>query len=176
LSQAIKIFFQLCDNETVLYRPIQKVFVNEPRILAEHGIHPTNFALARALAGDKSDNLPGIKGVGLATISKRFPFFSGEESVTIEELLEFCENDNTGLKVFSSILEGSSVIEENYKIMQLYSPSISIDGKNRIKHTLENFEPQFNKTEIIKRMTEDGFGNWDSSALFATFKRITSKA
>jgi 5'-3' exonuclease len=171
-----KDFFQLCDEETVLYRPIQKKFINKPRILEEFKIHPTNFALARAMAGDKSDNLPGVKGVGLGTISKRLPFFAEEKPVTIDDLIEFCENDNTGLKAFSSICEAEKVITENYKIMQLYSPSMSLDAKNRIKHTLDNFEPRFNKTEVIKRMEEDGFGNWDTSDLFSTFKRISSKA
>ena len=171
-----KDFFQLCDDETVLYRPIQKKFMNKPRLLEEFGIHPTNFALARAIAGDTSDNLKGVKGVGLGTISKRLPFFAEEKSATISDLIEFCENDNTGLRAFSSICESREVIEDNYKIMQLYSPSMSIDDKSRVRYTIDNFEPEFNKTEVIKRMAEDGFGNWDTSDLFTTFKRISSKA
>jgi hypothetical protein len=60
--------------------------------------------------------------------------------------------------------------------MQLYAPSMSIDDKSRVKYTIDNFDPEFNKTEVIKRMEEDGFGNWDTSDLFTTFKRISSKA
>ena len=51
---------------------------------------------------------------------------------------------------------------------------MSLDAKGRIKNILNNFVPEFNKTEVIKRMAEDGFGNWDTSDLFTTFKRITS--
>jgi len=167
-------FFQLCDHETILYRPIQKTFINRPRLIEEYGIHPTNFALARAMAGDKSDNLRGVKGVGLATIAKRMPFFAEEESVTLTQLVEFCENNSTGLKKLESIAEAQDLVAENYKIMQLYSPSISIDGKSKIKYIFENYEPLFNKTEIIKRMNEDGFGNMDLSDLFAIFKRFTT--
>jgi DNA polymerase-1 len=169
-----KDFFQLCDDETVIYRPIQKKFINKPRILEEYSIHPSNFALARAIAGDKSDNLPGAKGVGLATVSKRIPVFANPEPVTLNELFELCENDNTGLQAISSILNSREEIVDNYKIMQLYAPSISIDGKTRIKYAIENFKPQFNKTEAIKRMKVDGFGDWNTSDLFATFKRIVS--
>ena len=171
-----KDFFQLCDNETVLYRPIQKKFVNKKRILEEYSIHPTNFALARALAGDKSDNLVGVRGVGLATISKRMPFFADDRSVTVSKLIEFCENDNTGLKAFSSVVESKDTIADNYKIMQLYNPLISVDGKTRIKNIVHNFKPQFNKTEVIKRMQIDGFGEWNTFSLFSTFKRITNNA
>jgi 5'-3' exonuclease len=42
----------------------------------EYGIHPTNFAIARAMAGDKSDNIEGVAGIGLKTVSKNFPFLS----------------------------------------------------------------------------------------------------
>tara|TARA_B100000900_G_scaffold414109_1_gene439855 strand:+ start:341 stop:1309 length:969 start_codon:yes stop_codon:yes gene_type:complete len=171
-----KDFFQLCDDETVLYRPIQKTFVNKPRILDEFGIHPTNFAMARAIAGDNSDNLEGVRGVGLKTIANKMTFFSDSNSVTFEELYEHCEKDNTGLKVFSSILESKSKIQENYKIMQLYSPSISIQTKNKIQYAVDNFSPEFNKTEIIKRMKQDGFGDWSKDALFARFKKICLKS
>jgi DNA polymerase-1 len=171
-----KDFFQLCDDETVLYRPIQKVFMNKPRILEKFGIHPTNFALARAIVGDKSDNLDGVRGVGLATVAKKMPFFANEDTVTIEDVIEYCENDNTGLKTLASIKESRDLITENYKIMQLYAPSISVQTKSKLKYSLENFEPEFNKTEIIKRMKEDGFGEWNTTDLFATFKRIVSRA
>ena len=171
-----KDFFQLCDDETILYRPIQKVFVNKPRILEDSGIHPTNYALARAIDGDKSDNLKGVYGVGLGKISKKLPFFADEKSVTFDDLFQFCKNDNTGLKMFESILESEQLIRENYKIMQLYSPSMSIQTKSKIQYALDNFVPHFNKTEILKRMKEDGFGEMATDSLFATFKRISRNA
>jgi 5'-3' exonuclease len=52
-----KDFFQLCDSETVIYRPIQDTITTEETIVEEFGIHPNNFALARAIAGDPSDNI-----------------------------------------------------------------------------------------------------------------------
>jgi 5'-3' exonuclease len=171
-----KDFFQLCDDETVLYRPIQKVFVNKPRILQDDGIHPTNYALARAIDGDKSDNLKGVYGVGLGKIAKKLPFFAEEKGVTFDDLFEYCRNDNTGLKMFDSILECEELIKENYKIMQLYSPYMSVQTKNKTQHALDNFVPHFNKTEIIKRMKEDGFGEMRTDSLFATFKRISRNA
>ena len=74
-----KDFFQLLNDKTVLYRPIQKEVLNEKSIVKKFDIHPTNFAMARAMAGDKSDNIEGIRGAGLATIAKRFPFLREEK-------------------------------------------------------------------------------------------------
>ena len=54
-------FMQLCDEETVLLRPTKNELLNKNRIIEQTGVHPTNMALARAIAGDASDNLPGIR-------------------------------------------------------------------------------------------------------------------
>ena len=77
-----KDFFQLLDDKTIAYRPTQHEVLNKNMIIEKFGIHPTNFALARAIVGDQSDNLEGVKGVGLPTIAKRLTFLS-EEKYTI---------------------------------------------------------------------------------------------
>ena len=59
--------------------------------------------------------------------------------------------------------------------MQLYSPAISIQTKNKIQYALDNFEPLFNKTEVLTRMKKDGFGTLNMDSLFAHCKRISSK-
>jgi DNA polymerase-1 len=171
-----KDFIQLCDDETVLYRPIQKVFLNAKRVVEEYGIHPANFALARAISGDKSDNLKGVGGVGMKTVAKRFPFLSEEKAHHISSLIEHCgEMKEEKAKVYQTIQENVGVIEQNYKLMQLYSPSIPICGKYSVRSAIENFVPEFNKTGTIKMMTEDGFGAFDWSSLFQNMKRITTE-
>lgn len=170
-----KDFLQLCDHETVLYRPIQKVVMNRNKVIEEYGIHPQNMALARAVVGDKSDNLDGIPGIGLKTIAKRFPFMAEEEYCTIDRLIEHCQTqEESKLKVYESIVEGREIIEENYGLMQLYVPSISVQGKQKIKYTVENAEKFFNQTEINVMMLQDGMGVWDWSTLFTTMKRIVA--
>jgi len=156
-------FMQLCDDETVLLRPTKNELLNKSRIIEQTGIHPTNMALARAIAGDASDNLPGIKGAGLATVGKRLNFLSDSKSYTIDEVVEYCGKSKAKLKFFTNIAENQSLIEHNYKMMQLYAPQMSVQSKQHVQHTIENFECEFNKTEIIGMMRADGFGelNWE---------------
>ncbi len=158
-----KDFLQLCDDNTILYRPTTDVVMNKNRVVEDYGVHPSNMALARAIVGDTSDNLPGIKGAGLKSISKRLSFLSSEKDYTIDEVIEFCENANSKLKFFSNIVEGQNIIEHNYKMMQLYSPMLSYQSKDFVRNAVEEFDCNFNKTEIIKKTREDGFGelNWD---------------
>jgi DNA polymerase-1 len=158
-----KDFMQLCDEETVLYRPTKKELLNKQRIVEQTGVHPTNMALARAIIGDSSDNLPGIRGAGFATVAKRLNFLSADKTYTIQDVIDFCEKTGSKLKFFSNIVEGKVLIEHNYKMMQLYAPQMSIQSKMVVKEAIENFESTFNKTEIIGMMREDGFGelNWE---------------
>ena len=168
-----KDFLQLCDTETVLYRPAKKEAMNIPRVLSEYNIHPENFALARAIAGDPSDNLRGIPGVGLSTVAKRIPMLKESQSVTIDEVIDYCENIDSKDTAYGKIAEGRDTIELNYKMMQLYSPSISIQGKNTVDNAINNCEYALNKTEFIKMTIEDGFGvsNWNT--LFQVMNKIS---
>lgn len=169
-----KDFFQLCDEETVIYRPIQKKFVNRNNILEEYKIHPTNFALARAMVGDRSDNLEGVRGVGLASVAKRFEFLVEDKSFLVDDIMKRCEEVESKLKIYNNIAENRSLIEDNYRLMQLYSPSISPQGKSRMRYALDNFVPEFNQTGAKTMMIKDGFGVWDCTDLFAFFKRVVS--
>ena len=168
-----KDFYQLCDEETIIYRPIQKQFMNEPRIVEDFGIHPKNFALARAMAGDRSDNLPGIGSVGLPTIAKRFPFFETEGGCNFDILYEHCRKVEKPLKVHTSVLEHKDVIEMNYNMMQLYVPNVPSVVHKKIAHTFQSFEPQFNKTGFVKQTLTDGLSSYNWNALLQTFNRIT---
>jgi len=169
-----KDFFQLLDNKTVLYRPIQKEILNKKNIVDKFEIHPTNFAMARAMAGDKSDNIEGIPGVGLKTISRRFPFLKEEKTKTFSDVLTHCkkELENSEIKAYRNILESEEKLKRNYQMMQLYAPLLSIDAKNLVNATLQDPDQTFNKTELIKMMMKDGFGEINFAELFRHFNKI----
>ena len=167
-----KDFLQLCDDETVLFRPIQKKVHNKVNIVEDFNIHPRNFALARAIAGDASDNLKGVPRAGLKSISKNFKFLREDKDATLQEIFDFCLKSDSKAKFFTNVLEYRDVIIENYKLMQLYAPALSLQCREKVYYTLDNFEYDYNKTEIIRMMNQDGFGvfNWDD--LHATMNRI----
>tara|TARA_R110000824_G_scaffold220663_3_gene407841 strand:- start:8670 stop:9599 length:930 start_codon:yes stop_codon:yes gene_type:complete len=169
-----KDFFQLLDENTILHRPVQKEFLSRINILEKYEIHPNNFTLARAIAGDASDNLPGIAGAGLKTIKNRFPFLREEKSYTLTDIFNHCkENSDSKIKIYSRILEDMDTVKLNYKMMQLYSPSISAVTKKKIKRVVLETDNSFNKTEIIKLMMRDGFGDFNWSDLSQKLRKIS---
>jgi len=167
-----KDFYQLCNNEVIIYRPVQQEVLNSNKIIERHGIHPTNFALARAVCGDKSDNLKGVSGVGLPTVAKRFKFLSENKTYTINDLIKACKKVENPLKAHKNIIESEEIIKNNYKIMQLYSPLISIQTKQKINNIFKEFKFAFNQTAIRTMMIEDGFGNYNWDDLFVASKRM----
>lgn len=170
IVSADKDFIQLINDKTVLFRPIQEEVLNIKKVVENYNIHPSNFALARAITGDDSDNLKGVKGVGLTTVAKRFPMLSEGKSWSISDVKKHC-TENEG-KAYQAILESEDLIKDNYKIMQLSSPQISIQTKILISNILEDFQPETNQTEFKKMSIQDGFGVVDFSALFSTMKKI----
>ena len=142
-----KDFIQVLDEKTILYRPTQSQILNSKRVVDEYGIHPNNFVLARAMSGDKSDNLSGVAGVGIKTASKR-------------------------LKVYRNILESKDTVNLNYDIMQLSSPSLSAQTKERVISILNQWQPEFNKTNFRAMLIKDGFGEINLENLFEVFNRI----
>jgi len=157
-----KDFYQLCDDETVVYRPTSDVVYNTRRIVEELGVHPRNMALARALVGDASDNLAGIKSVGFKTIQRRLGFLGADKDYTIDDVVSYCEKVDKPLKFHHNIMNGEEIIAHNYKMMQLYSPMLSPQSKDFVRNAVENFKCTFSKIEIMKKMRDDGFGelNW----------------
>ena len=157
-------FMQICDEETILWRPTKDEFLNTKRIIEQTGVHPTNMALARAIIGDASDNLPGVRGAGFATVAKRLgTLLSTDKSATIDDIIDYCESSESTLKFYSNVVENKNLIEHNYRMMQLYAPQMSIQSKNYVSDSIKNFECEFNRTEIIGMMRADGFGelNWE---------------
>ena len=160
------------DDSTIVFRPTQKEVLNKNSIIEKYGIHPTNFALARAIVGDKSDNLDGVPGVGLATVAKRLSFLAEEKTYTINDVIGFCENNNSNLKAYQGICESESIIKENYQLMQLYAPSISVQNKTKIKSIVRDSDLFFNKTATNGMMLEDGIGKTNWNDLYMAFRRI----
>ena len=165
-------FIQLCNKNTILYRPVKEEILNTNRIVEEFGIHPNNFCLARAIAGDDSDNLQGVVGAGLPTIAKRLPQLKEEKTYMLDEIFQHCQNIDSKVKIYSNILENMELIKENYKIMQLAIPNMSIQDMQKINYALENSECTFNKTELVTMMLKDGFGETNFEELYAHMNKI----
>ncbi len=174
-----KDFMQLCDDTTILCRPAKKPWevLNTKRIIEEYNIHPKNMALARAVVGDKSDNLPGVPGIGFGRVSKFFPFLSDDEEYTATDLFTATKQmlEEKDSKFLRAILDNKAVVNENYKIMQLYQPSLSYQRRKVVDNFLCEREKLYNLTGFKLMLAEDGFMSLKWDTMEQTMRRILSE-
>ena len=68
-----KDFYQLVDDRVQLYSPTKKIVYDRELIKKEFGVYPQNVLTCRVVDGDKSDDIPGVRGIGVKTLIKEFP-------------------------------------------------------------------------------------------------------
>ena len=69
-------FLQLVNNRISVWSPIKKKMYTPSVMQEEFGFSSKNYLLYRSFIGDKSDNIPGLKGVGPKSLIKYFPVFT----------------------------------------------------------------------------------------------------
>ena len=170
-----KDFLQLCDDTTIVFRPTQKQIYTLNKVLDDFSIHPCNFAIAKAIAGDKSDNIIGADRVGIATVARRIPFLSEDKDYTLQHVFDYCEEQAAKPKcpkAYLSILEHRDVISMNYDIVQLYEPLISLQGKSRLMEAVSQGEPGLQKNAFRLMIKKEGFTSVATDSLFENCMKI----
>lgn len=161
-------FLQLVSDQVEVWSPIKKKLYTPDVLRHEFQIHHNNYLLYRAITGDKSDNIPGIEGIGLKTLLKEFPELL-EVELNIDSLSEISKSklvEKKVKKVHQNICENLDILERNYKLMQLQDTDISLDSKLRILSTLEQPINKMDRLILRRFIAEDylqsSFKNFDS--------------
>ena len=129
-----------------------------PKVVEEKlGLLPQNFILYKTLLGDNSDNIPGVKGLGVKGIFKKFPELKTQE-LTLEDIFDISARKFKDHVVYSRIIQNKNRIETSYKVMDLSIPMIDNRGIEHIDNLiLDNF-PDFNPEMFIQFYNEDKLG------------------
>ena len=161
-----KDFLQLANGRIKVWSPTKKKLYDEQAVLDEFGISSHNLIWYRVLDGDKSDNIPGVRGLGLKTIQKKLPFLSENRIVNIDE-------------VITELPDAKDVIELNYKLMQLSDVDISGSTKTKIIQRVNEPINRIIKYKFQKMFLEDklytalpNLNSW----LATTFNRLNHMA
>lgn len=131
-----KDFLQLVDDRVRIWSPTKKRLYYTQDIVTEYGIHPNNFVLYRALTGDKSDNIPGIDGLGLKTLLKLYPQLAEETKLAVDDIVNIAAN-NKG-KMFSKLANSKDIITRNLDLMQLSEAFIPTSAKLKVLDQVDN--------------------------------------
>ena len=169
-----KDFLQLVGDDIKVWNPVRKKTYIPEIVVEDYEIHPNNFLLYRALTGDTSDNLPGIKGLGMKTLLKIVPEFVTEQHLTFDDVIDAAENSK--LKVASRIVDEQESIKRNIKLMSLRSVMISDNNKMKILNKINRPQLSLHKYDLTKLLIETNIlpamQNYDSWVV-STFNPLT---
>ena len=65
-----KDLMQLVSNKIRLYDPMKSKVIGEKEVLEKFGVKPNQVIDVQSLAGDSSDNIPGVPGIGIKTAAE----------------------------------------------------------------------------------------------------------
>ena len=65
-----KDFVQLVDDRVHIWNPIRKLLLTPENVESIYKIPAHNYLTYRILDGDQSDNIKGVRGIGLKTLQK----------------------------------------------------------------------------------------------------------
>jgi 5'-3' exonuclease len=161
---------QLVSENTSIYNPSHgKLYKTNDIITYSHeDIHISNVKLVKMLCGDPSDNISGIKNMGIKRLTTLIPEIK-IRPVTLEEFLDkanllFEEDKNNWL--YKNILTGvtkygvfgEEFYQINKKIVSLEEPFLTDEAKETIDLLIKDtLDPEGRSYKnMMKMMTEDG--------------------
>lgn len=184
-----KDFMQLIQENVSLLRPSDGKVINTENFKDIFGYTHKNALFVKCIEGDDSDNIPGLKGVGLKKMKTYFPRFF-DEKYTLDELIreaeeKITENPKKPLKIYQHIASCRKTIELNRKLMNLKSPMLNQKAIDEVEEILDCLivMPDIDESRGIKNamsmLAKDGFVNHiynrDLSLFLKPFSVIISR-
>jgi len=123
-----KDFIQLITDKCTLWDPMKDTIKDVNTIKQDMGIEPEQFIDILGLAGDSSDNIPGVQGVGPKTAIKLISEFGSIENIY---------KNLDGLKKKKKLYENLSTSKD---IVLLSRNLATIDTSVVVKEPIENFK------------------------------------
>ena len=131
-----------------LYNPISKKMENSVSFTERWNIAPTSWGTVKAVAGCKSDDVPGVKGVGEVTAAKWVGTTLKRRSQAYKKIQEAAELINTNMKLTNLPFEGCPPLYETLefqwfdfkgfkKICREYGFTKMLENRHEWKKTLE---------------------------------------
>lgn len=145
-----KDFIQLISDHVKIYHAQLKVLLDADAVHAKHGVMPQHWALYRAISGDPADNIKGCGGVGPVKFKEIFSAM--EQELSPDDLIENLSEH----KSYSKIWANKSLIEDNYKLIDLKNPMMSMHAKEALEKSIKSFEPKFKKFEFLRKLIDLG--------------------
>ena len=149
-----KDFLQLIDDNIEVYAPVKKKTFNKTNIFEELKVLPTNYNIVKALLGDNSDNLQGVKGLGIKTIISEFPKLLTEKT-DLEYIYMVAEKKLEGKKIFPKIIHNWERVLTNYQLMDLHDTALDESEIEYVESVIKAPVPDLQSGAFLHLLDQD---------------------
>ena len=162
-----KDLMQLVDNKIRLFDPMKSKVIGEKEVVEKFGVKPNQVIDVQSLAGDTSDNIPGVPGIGVKTAA---------------ELINKYKNLDTLLNNLDEIKQKKrkETLKLNVKNALLSRKLVTLKNDVPIKNELESFRlKDVNKDKLFDFLREMEFNRLLSQVISFygdSSKKVTSTA
>ena len=146
-----KDLMQLYKKNVRIYDPMKNKFISSEDVMNKFGVNPNKVIDVQALAGDSSDNVPGVPGIGVKTAAELINNYG-----SLEKLLERA-NEIKQTKRRETILENKDKAEISKKLVTLKH---DVPVKNKIE--------EFELKEVKKNKLYDFLRNMEFNRLLSS--------
>jgi 5'-3' exonuclease len=150
-----KDFLQLVDEYVEVYAPVKKKTFTKGNIEEELQVLPENYNIVKALLGDNSDNLAGVKGLGIKTILSQFPDLVNKPGMTLDYVYNICEEKMNEKKIFPKIITEWDRVETNFKLMDLHITDLDQKEMDHVKDVLKEEVNKLQTGAFLHLLDED---------------------
>ena len=126
-------FLQLVTAKTSVYSPTKKKIYKPKDVFEQFGVSATNYINYKILLGDKSDNVPGVTGLGPVKLVKLFPELLNETLVSLEDIIDKAATKIDENKLYLSVVERRHQLYINKQLMNLEGDFLSPDNRLLVK-------------------------------------------
>ena len=171
-----KDFLQIITDNIEVYSPIEKKTYGVKEVMEKIGMIPENYLILKALLGDNSDNLSGIKGLGEKTVLKEFPAIAKDPLFDLIDVYKICEEKLQTKKIFANIIYNWEKVKLNYEMMNLLQPRVSEEEIQIIRHKLSQGVPSLQSGPFLHMLEMDQIEtlNKNVEGWLETFRPLTT--
>jgi len=137
---------QLVDDLVTVVAPGRRgndTVFDEEAVIAKHEVSPPRLADLKALAGDSSDNIPGVKGVGPKTAAKLINAYGD-----IEDVIHAAKINGAAKPPWPVAERFREAIAEVEDDIRLFKKLTLIDGQRQMRR----IEPKRDKKRVIRQL------------------------
>ena len=153
-----KDFYQLIDNNIEVYAPVKKKTFTLNNIKEEIGVLPQNYNIVKALLGDNSDNIPGVKGLGIKTILSEWKSFTYDKNASLQDIYDHCETQldkEKPKKIFAKILHNWNRVMTNFELMNLHNSTLDEKEVKYVEDIFKSDIPDLQTGVFLSLLDQD---------------------